>query len=101
MIVVSNRVQVPDDHVETFLGRLRDDQGIGDQAGFEGMKVLAPVDAAGHVTVTFWESLEGYEAWRESSAYERAHGERSVEDVFEAPNEVEVHEIAVDRKPTE
>lgn len=101
MIVVSNRVQVPDDHAETFLDRLREDWGIEDQPGFEGMKVLAPVDAEGHVTMTFWESREDYEAWREGDAYERAHGERSAEDVFEAPNEVEIHEVAVDRVPTE
>lgn len=99
MIVVSNRVQVPDDHVDTFLDRLREGHGIEDQPGFGGMKVLRPVDAEGMVTLTFWDSMEDYEAWRSGDAYDRAHDDRSAEDVFEVPNVVEIHEVAIERLP--
>jgi heme-degrading monooxygenase HmoA len=101
MIVVSNRVEIPDEHVGTFLDRLREDHGIEEQPGFRGMKVFEPVDAEGHVTMTFWESREDYQAWREGRAYDRAHDDRSAEDVFEAPNEVEIHEVVVERTPAE
>jgi len=101
MIVVSNRVEVPDEHVETFLDRLRTDHGIEDQPGFRGMKVLEPIDAEGHVTMTFWESREDYQAWREGHAYGRAHDDRSAEDVFEGQNELEIHEVAIERTPGE
>lgn len=99
MIVVSNHVQVPEERTETFVERLSTDHGIEDQPGFCGMKVLAPVDAEGHVTMTFWESLEDYEQWREGSAFEHAHANRSSDEAFAAPNEVEIHEVVVDRDP--
>lgn len=101
MIVVSNRVTVPDERIETFLGRLETSYGIEHQPGFHGMKVLAPVDAEGHVTMTFWESLEDYEAWRTGGAYDDAHGDTSAEEAFESVNEVEIHEVAIERTPTE
>jgi heme-degrading monooxygenase HmoA len=99
MIVVSNRVQVPEQRTGTFVKRLSTDHGIEEQPGFRGMKVLSPVDAEGHVTMTFWESLEDYEQWREGSAYDQAHDDRSSEEAFAAPNEVEIHEVVVDRGP--
>lgn len=99
MIVVSNRVQIPDERVDTFIERLRTDHGIEEQPGFRGLKVLSPIDAERHVTMTFWDTLEDYEAWRDGSAYDRAHADRSSEETFAAPNRVEIHEIAVERSP--
>jgi heme-degrading monooxygenase HmoA len=101
MIVVSNRVQVPDERVETFVERLRTSHGIEEQPGFREMKLLSPVDAEGHITMTFWDSREDYEAWREGTAFERAHDESKADEAFERPNEVEIHEVLVQRKPTE
>ena len=101
MIVVSNRVTIPDERVETFEERLRTSYGIEDRPGFRGMTVLAPVDAEGHITMTFWETREDYEAWRESTAFESAHQEASAERAFKNGNTVEVHEVAVDRSTTE
>jgi len=101
MIVVSNRVTIPDERVETFEERLRMSHGIEDRPGFRGMTVLAPVDAEGHVTMTFWETREAYEAWRESTAFESAHEEASAERAFKNENTVEVHEVAINRSTTE
>jgi|AntDeeMetagen285_2_1112576.scaffolds.fasta_scaffold00079_12 heme-degrading monooxygenase HmoA len=100
MIVVSNRVTIPDVRVETFEERLRTGYGIEDRPGFHGMTVLAPVDAEGHITMTFWETREDYEAWRESTAFESAHQDASAERAFKNGNEVEIHEVAVDRTTT-
>jgi heme-degrading monooxygenase HmoA len=99
MIAVSNRVEVPEERVETFVERLRTSHGIETQPGFRGMKLLAPVDAEGHITMTFWDSLDDYEAWRDGAAFERAHDESSAEQAFERPNEVEIHEVLVERDP--
>lgn len=99
MIVVSNRVRVPEDRVETFVDRLRTSHGIEEQPGFRGLKLLSPVDAEGHVTMTFWDSREDYESWREGRAFERAHDESSADKAFERPNEVEIHEVIVKRGP--
>lgn len=96
MIVVSNRVNVPDDHADAFVERLRERRGIEEQPGFRGLKLLKPVDADEFITMTFWDSLEDYESWRDGDAFEQAHSNRSAEDVFEEPNTVEVHEVVVD-----
>jgi heme-degrading monooxygenase HmoA len=100
-MVVSNRVQIPDERVETFVKRLQTSHGIEDQPGFQGMKLLSPVDADGYVTMTFWESIEAYEAWRDSRAFDRAHDDSAAETVFDAPNEVEIHEVIVERSPAD
>lgn len=97
MIVVSNRVNLPDDRVEKFLDRLRERHGIETQPGFQGLKVLEPVDANEFITMTFWDSLEDYESWRESSAFQKAHSDRSADEVFEKPNTVEVHEVVIEQ----
>jgi heme-degrading monooxygenase HmoA len=96
MIVVSNRVNIPDDHTDVFIERLQERRGIEDQPGFLGLKVLEPIDADEFVTMTFWDSLEEYESWRDGDAFEQAHSNRSAEEVFEEPNTVEVHEVVVD-----
>lgn len=101
MIVVSNRVQVPEDRVETFVERLRTSHGIEEQPGFQGLKLLSPVDAESHITMTVWDSREDYEAWREGTAFEQAHDDSSANDAFERPNEVEIHEVIVQREPTD
>ena len=99
MIVVSNRVQIADSHAETFIQRLKDNYGIEEQPGFLGLKLLAPLDAETYITMTFWESVTDYETWKDDESFERAHSDRSSERVFTAPNEIEIHEIVVEREP--
>lgn len=99
MIIVSNRVQVSEDRVETFVERLRTSHGIEAQPGFQGLKLLSPVDAEGHITMTFWDSHEDYESWHEGPAFEKAHDDSSAYQAFERPNEVEIHEVIVQREP--
>lgn len=101
MIVVSHRVQVPDDRVETFVDRLRTSHGIEERPGFRGLKLLPPVDAEGHITMTFRDSREDYEGWREGTAFEQAHDDSSADKAFKNPNEVEVHEVIVQREPAD
>lgn len=99
MIVVQNRVQIAESYTETFVQRLKDSYGIEEQPGFLGLKLLAPVDAETYITMTFWESVEDYEAWKDGKAYDRAHTDRSPGEVFTAPNELEIHEVVVERGP--
>lgn len=97
MIVVSNRVKVPESRIDTFVQRLSTDHGIEGQPGFVNLRLLRPVDAAGFITMTTWESLEDYEEWRRGEAYDRAHDGRSAKDTFAVPNEVEIHEVVIER----
>ncbi|MFB6283328.1 MAG: antibiotic biosynthesis monooxygenase [Halobacteria archaeon] len=97
--MVSNRVQIPEERVETFVDRLSTSHGIEEQPGFRGIRVMSPVDAEGHVTMSFWDSFDDYENWRDSDAFEEAHEGRSAEEAFEAGNEIEIHRVVVERGP--
>ena len=97
MITVSNHVRIPESHAETFVERLETSHGIEDQPGFVELRVLRPIDADGYITMTTWESRDDYEAWKEGAAFEQAHADRSAEETFAAPNEVEIHEVVVER----
>lgn len=99
MIVVSNRVKVPEERIETFHERLRTSHGIEAHPGFRGLKLLVPVDADGHITMTFWDSLANYKAWIDSAAFDRAHDESSAEQAFRGHNDVEIHEVLIEREP--
>lgn len=99
LVVVSNRVRVPEERVNVFVERLRESHGIEEQPGFRGLQLLAPIDAEGHVTMTYWDSIEDYERWRDGGAYDRAHADRDASDAFEGQNEVEFHEVVVERPP--
>ncbi|MFB6215846.1 MAG: antibiotic biosynthesis monooxygenase, partial [Candidatus Aenigmatarchaeota archaeon] len=41
--MVSNRVQIPEERVETFVDRLSTSHGIEEQPGFRGIRVMSPV----------------------------------------------------------
>lgn len=97
MIVVSNHVQISESHADTFVQRLKNSYGIEDQPGFVELRLLQPIDAEGYITATTWESMDDYEAWKDGDAFEQAHADRSADETFTAPNEVEIHEIAVKR----
>lgn len=51
--------------------------------------------------MTFWDSREDYETWRDGTTFERAHNESSADQAFERPNKVEIHEVIVQREPTD
>lgn len=85
MIVVPNRVRVPSEREDTFVERLRQSHGIEDHDGFAGLQLLSPVDAEEHITMTYWESFEDYDAWRESTDFHDAHDDTSAEQAFEVP----------------
>lgn len=59
--------------------------------------MLRPIDADGYITMTTWESRGDYEAWKDGVAFEQAHADRSAEETFAAPNEVDIHEVVVER----
>lgn len=97
MIIVSNRVQIPKSRTDLFINRLKNSYGIEESTGFIELRVLKPIDAEEYITMTVWESLKDYEVWRDGEAFERAHTDRSSDETFAAPNEVEIHEVVVER----
>lgn len=101
MIVVANRFKIEDGHTDDFVERFRENShGVTERRGFRGFKLLTPDDADTHVAMTFWDSREDFEAWVESEAFERAH-DSDAPDIFEDHPELEVHEVAFEREPSQ
>ncbi|MFC6954457.1 antibiotic biosynthesis monooxygenase [Halorubellus litoreus] len=102
MLVVSNRFHVHEDHVEEFEERFRNRMGeVESMDGFVRFEFHRPVDhghidTGTHAAVTYWESMDAFEAWTESEAFREAHRNPAPEEWFEQEGNVEIHEVGFD-----
>lgn len=100
MLVVANRFHVAPEHREDFEERFRERMGtVEGREGFVRFEFQTPVDHGHietdtHAAVTYWESMEAFEAWTESEAFREAHENTPPEEWFTAENELEIHEVA-------
>ncbi len=97
MIVVANRIRVAKGHEAEFEERFRNRKGMID--GFPGFirnLILRPVDSEFYSVMTFWESVEAFEAWTRSDSFRQAHSQRPPKDMFSGPNVLEIHEVIMD-----
>ena len=97
MIVVANRIPVAEGYEAQFEERFAQRAGrVEDRPGFVRMEVLRPVEGDTYVVLTHWESMEDFEAWTESQAFEDAHsGDGPPREMFSGKNEMEMHEVFV------
>ena len=49
--------------------------------------------------MTEWDSLDDFEAWTESEAFEAAHDGQPPKEMFLSHPTLEVHEVAVEERP--
>lgn len=100
MIVVANRFQVAEDYQDAFVERFGHSMGtVEERPGFVRFELLTPVKGDTHVAMTYWESMEAFEAWTDSESFQRAHGgEGPPEGMFTGPNELEIHEVAFEKE---
>lgn len=102
MIVVANRFEVAEGYEEAFVERFSSSEGgVADQPGFVRFELLTPVKADTHVAMTYWESMEAFEAWTESESFREAHSNSPPEGMFEDVNHLEIHEVEFERTPGE
>lgn len=105
MIVVANRFRVAEDHEEAFVDRFTESSSsLADHDGFVRFELLEPEwhphgETETHVAKTYWESMEAFRAWTRSDDFEDAHSDDAPEGMFTAPNELEIHRVAVERTP--
>ena len=103
MIAVSNRLAVRPEYAEAFEERFHNRAGLVDQMpGFVRSHILRPLSAGDpYVVVTYWESREHFEAWRQSDAFRHQHGQqRSLPpEALAAPPTLEIHEIIQETHP--
>ena len=105
MIVVANRFHVAEEYEEEFVERFRGGTGnVADHDGFVRFELLTPEDhphgrTETHVAVTYWESMADFRAWTESEDFRESHSDDAPEEMFTAPNELEIHSVAFERTP--
>ncbi len=74
MIVVVNRLQVPEEyaaHLEQAFGQRGG--AIGGVPGCQGFQLLRREGGGEYLVVTTWDDHASFEAWRASDAFQRAH----------------------------
>jgi heme-degrading monooxygenase HmoA len=102
VIAVSNRFHVDEAYEEQFRERFENRMGeVEGREGFVRFEFHAPVDhghvsTKTHVAVTYWESMDAFEAWTESEAFHEAHRNPPPEKWFTADNELEIHRVEFD-----
>jgi heme-degrading monooxygenase HmoA len=107
MLVVTNRFHVADEHVAAFEERFRTRMGeVENQDGFVRFEFHTPVDHGHidtdtHAAVTYWESMEAFESWTESEAFEEAHRNPPPEEWFTEDGGLEIHEVTFDARANE
>jgi heme-degrading monooxygenase HmoA len=105
VIVVANRFRVAEDYEEEFVERFQDGMGnVSEYDGFVRFELLTPEshphgETETHVALTYWESKDAFRAWTASDDFERAHSDDAPDEMFTAPNELEIHSVAFERTP--
>ena len=103
MIVVANRFRVAEEYEDDFVERFRDSMGtVEDHEGFVRFELLTPEahphgETETHVAMTYWESRAAFRAWTESEDFRASHSGDAPEEMFTAPNELEIHSVAFER----
>lgn len=74
-VVRINAITVPAERAEEFEARFAARAGeVAKSPGFEAFELLRPSDERGvYLVYTRWESQEAFDAWVESSAFQRGH----------------------------
>lgn len=97
MILVSNRIPVNPDYAEAFEETFRNRAGrVENMDGFVRFQILRPTqDGQPYVVQTFWESMDAFEGWKTSDAFQAQHGQsRSLPDnALLGRPQIEIHEI--------
>ncbi len=81
MIVVQNRITAPATLAERIEHGFSQPGNLNEQSGFVSFKLLKATqvselgpDEVLYVASTAWESMDAFEAWRNSDAFGKAHG---------------------------
>lgn len=107
MIVVSNRFHVAEEYEEEFVERFTGRDGnLAAHDGFVRFELLSPEshphgDTDTFVAMTYWESMDAFRAWTESEDFEESHSDQPPEEMFTAPNELDIHSVAFERTPAD
>ncbi len=94
MIVVQNHIPVKDEFRDVFEEHLRNRESfLSDFKGFIRNDVLKPIMGENYIILSYWDSMEDFNAWTESEEFRKAHNTSIPKDAFAGENFVSVHEV--------
>ena len=99
MFVVCNRIPVAKGHEAEFekLFLERDDSQsqhpLRSFPGFIRNDILRPTKEEPYIVLTYWDSLEHFEAWTNSESFREAHRGRGRAEIFAGQPNLEIHEV--------
>ncbi len=94
VIVVANRIPIAKGWEEEFEKRWRNRKwSITELPGFIRNEILRPIRGDHYIVKTYWESMEDFQRWTKSKAFEEAHKDSPPSEAFAGENSLEIHEV--------
>ena len=94
VIVVANRMAVAKGWEDEFERRFSARKwSLAKLPGFIRTEVLRPLKGDHYVVMTHWRSMEDFERWTESDAFQEAHADPPPKEAFAGPSALEMHEV--------
>ncbi len=94
VITVANRIPIAKGWEEEFEKRWKDRKwSITELPGFIRNEILRPIRGDYYIVKTYWESMEDFEGWTKSVAFEEAHADPPPKEAFAGSNVLEIHEV--------
>ncbi len=93
MIVVQNHIKVKQEYREEFEKRFSGRvTHLKEFPGFVRNEVMRPIKGDSYIVMTFWESMEAFDAWVNSEEFRKSHSGGNPE-MFDGPNTLSVHQV--------
>lgn len=94
-VVRINAITVPSERAQEFEARFAARAGeVAKSPGFEAFELLRPSDDRGvYLVYTRWESQEAFDAWVESSAFQRGHAAHTAQGPVSSQSELWSFEV--------
>lgn len=94
VIVVANRIPIAKGWEEEFEKRWKNRKwSITELPGFIRNEILRPIRGDHYIVKTYWESMEDFQRWTKSKAFEEAHKDPPPSEAFAGENSLEIHEV--------
>ena len=94
MIVAAYRSPVLKGHEKEFENKSMIRPKLADMTpGFIRNELLKPLKGQYYIVLSYWETLEDFEAWTKSEGYQKTQARKGMRDLLSGPIELELHEV--------
>ncbi len=94
VIVAADRIAIAEEWEKDFEKRCRNRKwSIAELPGFLRNEILRPIQVDTYIVRTSWRSMEDFQRWTKSPAFEEAHADPPPKEAHAGPNALEIHEV--------